>query len=72
MQDADHSYAVGPLDVKNYMATYAIATVPLSDLIARASTLRISSNTLDGRSHFLDVDLSLGLIPVLLREVPDR
>lgn len=72
VQDADHSYAVGPLDVKNYMATYAIATVPLSDLIARASTLRISSNTLDGRSHFLDVDLSLGLIPVLLREVPDR
>jgi len=72
VQDADHAYAVSPLDVKNYMATYAIATVSLSNLIARTSTVRVSSNTLDRGSHFPDVDLGLGLIPVLLGEVPDR
>ena len=59
MQDPDHVHAVSSHDVENEMAADAVATVPLTNLIAIPSTLGVARDPFNSGPNLRNIGFGL-------------
>ena len=72
VQNPDHVHATGALNEEHQMATDAVSSIPLSNLVTGSSTSRIIRDALDRGPDFRYIRFGLGGAPMLFGVIPDR